>query len=192
MKYQVSIGKHPSIVVDLPDLIPDGQIFAVQVGERQLWVRWQRASGSLSFIEDAPFSSGNKIPLERNCQIRSRLKSQFDGDPATTIHTELLAGSSKGLQCLEAQVSPYVPGQAQRQGSQANQNLVVRSQISGKVLKVLVQAGQHIETGQALLIIEAMKMENRIFASNGGIIQKISVREGDNVGVGKELVRLMP
>lgn len=188
MKYQVTIGQHPSIIVDLPDLIADGQVFALKVGERQLWARWHRASASLSFVEPGP----GAIPLERNCQVRSRLKNKLDGDPATTVHAELIAGSSKGLQCLEAQVTPFVPGQAQRLGAQSNQNLVVRSQITGKVLKVLVKAGDRIEAGQALLIIEAMKMENRIFATATGVIQKIAVREGDNVGIGKELLRLMP
>jgi biotin carboxyl carrier protein len=37
-----------------------------------------------------------------------------------------------------------------------------------------------------------MKMENRVFASAGGIVQSVGVKEGDQVAAGKELVRLSP
>lgn len=184
MKHKINIGKHESIIVDLPDVIPDGQIVSVRVGERSLQVRWHRASGHLQIIE-----AGD---LERNCNLRTRIAVNFDGDPSTVVTTELIASSAKGLQCIDAQVTPYVPGQEHRRSAHAAQGLVLRSQITGKILKILVRVGERVESGAALMIIEAMKMENMVFAGASGVVQSISVQAGDQVAAGKELLRLAP
>jgi biotin carboxyl carrier protein len=183
MNHNVKIGKSEGIIVELPDVLPDGQAFEARVGGRPVTVRWHRASGNLQILEGG---------VERNCNLRSRSAVAFDSDPTTTVNAELVAGSAKGLQCVEAQVTPHVPGQEQRRAAHGAQGLVVRSQITGKVLKVLVKTGDRVEAGGALFIIEAMKMENRVFASAGGVVQSVGVKEGDQVAAGKELVRLSP
>ncbi|WP_297504821.1 biotin/lipoyl-containing protein, partial [Thermococcus sp.] len=45
-------------------------------------------------------------------------------------------------------------------------------------------------TGQGLLVLEAMKMENEIPAPKDGIIKKIHVKEGDTVDTGQTLVQI--
>ena len=68
----------------------------------------------------------------------------------------------------------------------------LRAAMPGKVVKVLVQAGDVVKSGQGLLIIEAMKMENELRAPSAGKVASISVREGQAVESGQALIVLVP
>ena len=54
----------------------------------------------------------------------------------------------------------------------------------GSVWKVLAAAGDDVEKGQPLLIIEAMKMEHEIVAPVAGPLEELRVAEGDQVDAG--------
>lgn len=58
------------------------------------------------------------------------------------------------------------------------------------VQKILVQAGDIVEEGQTLLLLESMKMELRINAPRNGIVADIPVKKGSNVETGEILVSL--
>lgn len=60
----------------------------------------------------------------------------------------------------------------------------------GKVLLVLVGAGQHIGAGDALLVLEAMKMEHRIAAEAPATVRAVHVADGQMVDAGLVLVEL--
>ena len=75
-------------------------------------------------------------------------------------------------------------------GAVADESKVCRSPISGIVVKVAAQPGQSIQTGDILLVLEAMKMETNITAPIAGKIAKITVNAGDGVQGGQVLVEL--
>jgi len=54
----------------------------------------------------------------------------------------------------------------------------------GKVLKVTVSVGAAVKNGDLVLVLEAMKMENEIFATANGVVKEIRSREGDTVNSG--------
>ncbi len=60
----------------------------------------------------------------------------------------------------------------------------------GQVLKILVEPGQHVEVGETLVILEAMKMEQAIRASIRGIVEEVMVRPREIVSPGDILVRI--
>jgi biotin carboxyl carrier protein len=60
----------------------------------------------------------------------------------------------------------------------------------GLVLNILVEAGQEVSKGDALLILEAMKMENVIKASGDGKVRSVKVKKGDAVDKGLLLVEM--
>jgi biotin carboxyl carrier protein len=64
--------------------------------------------------------------------------------------------------------------------------------MAGKIIRVLVQPGEHVKAGATLLILEAMKMEQQITAPQDGVVTRILCREGDQVTAGAELVVLEP
>lgn len=60
--------------------------------------------------------------------------------------------------------------------------------MAGKIITILVKEGDDVQRGQALLVLEAMKLENDIVAPQSGKIAKIQVQEGQSVDAGAELV----
>ncbi len=67
---------------------------------------------------------------------------------------------------------------------------VVESPIPGTVAQTPVQAGDRVEQGDTVAVVEAMKMKNRIGAPGAGEIAEVLVREGQNVDHGAPLVRI--
>lgn len=70
----------------------------------------------------------------------------------------------------------------------ADEQKVLRAPISGMVTKVLVEAGQEVEVGATLIVLEAMKMETEITAPVQGTIADVTVARGDSVTGGQVLV----
>ncbi|HEY6268621.1 MAG TPA: biotin/lipoyl-containing protein [Candidatus Acidoferrum sp.] len=57
----------------------------------------------------------------------------------------------------------------------------------GKVVRLLVKEGDHVEAGQGLLVVEAMKMQNEIRSPKSGTIERVLAREGQPVNAGEIL-----
>ena len=66
----------------------------------------------------------------------------------------------------------------------------LRAPIAGKVVKVLAQVGETVTPGTAVLVLEAMKMENELVAERGGTVQAIHKQAGQAVETGDLLVEL--
>ena len=60
--------------------------------------------------------------------------------------------------------------------------------MQGTVVKVLVEEGQEIESGETVLVLEAMKMENNVTAQRSGTVSQIKVAAGDSVSGGDVVV----
>jgi biotin carboxyl carrier protein len=60
----------------------------------------------------------------------------------------------------------------------------------GLVVAIKVKEGDTVQAGQALLVMEAMKMENAITASYNGTVARIYVRQGDSISEGDLLVEV--
>jgi len=57
----------------------------------------------------------------------------------------------------------------------------------GKVVRVLVEAGEEVAAGQGLLVVEAMKMQNEIRSPKKGKVERLEVKEGQPVNAGEIL-----
>ena len=71
-------------------------------------------------------------------------------------------------------------------GASASGNVEVPMQ--GTIVKVLVEVGQAVEAGQAVVVLEAMKMENQITTEKAGTVKEIKVTAGSTVGAGDIVV----
>ena len=61
----------------------------------------------------------------------------------------------------------------------------VRAPLAGNVWSVLVQAGSKVEEDDELVVIEALKMENPIYAPRAGTVKEVRVKKGDKVAAGR-------
>lgn len=67
---------------------------------------------------------------------------------------------------------------------------MVISFIPGTVTSIFVTEGQHVEEGKEMMILEAMKMKNRIYADRSGVVKKINVSIGERVPKSKVMFEL--
>ncbi|WP_027005323.1 acetyl/propionyl/methylcrotonyl-CoA carboxylase subunit alpha [Conexibacter woesei] len=77
---------------------------------------------------------------------------------------------------------PKKRGERKSSGGGGADELV--SPLQGNMWKVLVRQGDTVEEGQLLCIIEAMKMENEITAHKAGVIESLSIKEGEPIQAG--------
>ena len=103
--------------------------------------------------------------------------------PAYPVGSARLAGSA---------ASAYSPAAGQAAGAApsavADESKACRSPVSGVVVKVVASAGNSIQAGDSILVLEAMKMETNITAPVSGVITSIKVVQGDRVQTGDVLV----
>jgi biotin carboxyl carrier protein len=81
--------------------------------------------------------------------------------------------------------APAAPAAAPSAGAQ-----VISSPMPGTVLDVKVTPGQAVKSGDVLIILEAMKMENEIMAPSDGTVDTVPVAKGASVNSGDVLVTL--
>jgi len=66
----------------------------------------------------------------------------------------------------------------------------LKTDITGSVWKVLKQAGDHVDEEEPVLIMESMKMEVPVIATDAGVVREILVKEGDTVSDGTVVARI--
>ena len=66
----------------------------------------------------------------------------------------------------------------------------VTSPMPGTVVSIKVNVGDKVESGTLVAVLEAMKMENEIFAGADGVIASINANAGDSVNTGDVLVSI--
>jgi biotin carboxyl carrier protein len=68
----------------------------------------------------------------------------------------------------------------------------LRAQMSGKIVKILVDVGQQVDIDQDLVVIESMKMENEVRSPIRGVVTKVAIEEGVAVETGALLIVIEP
>lgn len=69
--------------------------------------------------------------------------------------------------------------------NETNDENAIKASISGNVFKIYAQAGDEVKEGQAIMVLEAMKMEIEVNATKAGIIDEILVKTGESVSEGQ-------
>ncbi len=65
---------------------------------------------------------------------------------------------------------------------------VIESPMAGKIIEILVEVGQTIKEDDEVIILEAIKMENPVYATQDGVVKEIKVKVGQQVAEGDVLV----
>jgi len=77
-------------------------------------------------------------------------------------------------------------------GADADAAQAVIAPMPGLVVAVKVEPGDKVEAGQAVAIVEAMKMQNELAAPSAGIVSEVHVKNGDAVASGQTLLTITP
>jgi len=79
--------------------------------------------------------------------------------------------------------------QSRKGDSTEGENTIV-SPMPGKIIKILCEKGEEVESGQVLIIVEAMKMESELKAKMSGKIKDIKVKETETVDANQTLIMI--
>jgi acetyl-CoA/propionyl-CoA carboxylase, biotin carboxylase, biotin carboxyl carrier protein len=82
------------------------------------------------------------------------------------------------------------PPQDSGGGLRGHAHGAITAPMQGTILKVMVEEGQEIRAGDVVCILEAMKMENHIAATQDGVVSEVAVRTGDVVHTGQPIVAI--
>ena len=66
----------------------------------------------------------------------------------------------------------------------------VNAPMPGNILDVVVKVGDAVKSGQKLVVLEAMKMENEIVAPQAGTVSSVNVSKGDSVEAGQVIITM--
>lgn len=104
--------------------------------------------------------------------------------PSPTGQLQLQTG---GMEFLAEVIDPR-SWRGRRHGSaEAEGRQQIGAPMPGKVVRLLVKAGDTVEAGQGLLVVEAMKMQNEIRSPKSGTVERVVVAEGQAVNAGEVL-----
>ncbi len=95
---------------------------------------------------------------------------------------QVMGGDSFALRVAESK--------SRRRGGSAGAEGKLSAQMPGQVVDVLVNVGDEVKAGQALVVLEAMKMEIRVTAPKDGTVREVYVKKGDVVEREQQLARL--
>lgn len=111
---------------------------------------------------------------------------------ATLSHGSQIAENEEGYGTLVVHGDEYTTllpekYKNRKQWQQPNEKLIY-SYIPGTILSLYVKTGETVKKDQPLLILEAMKMENTIFAPFNGKLKSVNVKQDDRVPKGTVMI----
>jgi acetyl-CoA/propionyl-CoA carboxylase biotin carboxyl carrier protein len=119
--------------------------------------------------------------LEERCYTVEVSGKRFE----VVVHGEAVASAPALNGAPAAKAAPRRERRGSGGGSGGGDTLA--SPLQGNVWKVLVEEGADVEEGALICIIEAMKMENEIFAHKAGKVAELPIKEGGSVTAGDTL-----
>jgi acetyl/propionyl-CoA carboxylase alpha subunit len=169
--------------------------FELEVGDRLRTVEIQRRADGYHVSVDGRW----RVVDARHIGPAAWSLLVRDGDGRTRRSVDALVLPQPGASGFDVHIDGYhIPvrlkgglGRRSREGAAARRESGpqrVTAPMPGKVVRVLVKAGDEVKTRQALLVVEAMKMENELRAARDGRVREVFVSEGQLVEAGASLV----
>jgi biotin carboxyl carrier protein len=113
------------------------------------------------------------------CRVDSRRASLSAGGSLAVV----LRGKNYDVTVID----PKRLRSGQSSGAHHTGAAAIVSPMPGKIVRILVAAGTHIEAGAGVVVVEAMKMQNEMKAPKAGVVVSINAEEGATVSAGDVL-----
>ncbi len=162
--------------------------FSIAVDEREYSLEFDAGTGTFRLQGEIEWAGTASI-----VQVTPEIYSVLLGSRSFTVH---LARNGAGAETWTGAthnsitVADARDRSAKAKGAGASGPLEVKAQMPGKVVKVLVKPGDSVETGQGLMVVEAMKMQNEMKSRKSGTVARIQAQEGATVAAGEILMVL--
>ena len=156
-----------------------------------------RISGKTRMVELEPNADGWQAKLEGEAGVADVVETApntFSVLVSGQAHQICVIPSSEGLELqtggfeFSAEVIDPRSWRGRRHGgAEAEGRQQIAAPMPGKVVRLLIKAGEVVEAGQGLLVVEAMKMQNEIRSPKRGTVERVLVVEGQPVNAGEVL-----
>jgi biotin carboxyl carrier protein len=108
----------------------------------------------------------------------------------TIYHVEMKQETRQSKTPILVRPEPSIPKSAHKFKKKISGTNEVKSPLPGNIMHIFVKENDEVKKGDKLVMYEAMKMENTIYAEKDGLVAKIRVRPGDNILEGDVLMEI--
>jgi pyruvate carboxylase subunit B len=144
-------------------------------------ITYLKGQAKTSVRKNAPKTSENKADGYTVTVNGKNYAVKIDGSTAVVNGKNYTIDVKEGLDKQSPANTPQTPAPS------AGTSEIIKTQMPGAIVKILLSSGDHVEKGDVILVMEAMKMENEIKAHCSGKISEICVSVGDQVKPGQTL-----
>ncbi|QFT55673.1 sodium-extruding oxaloacetate decarboxylase subunit alpha [Microbulbifer sp. THAF38] len=148
----------------------------------QIGLKFLKNRGNAEAFEPVP--TGNENSAVKN-------------DKGEEVYTVTVEGQSYTVMVADggdltniAPVGAAAPTASPTSSAPATGGEPVNAPLAGNIFKVMVKPGDKVTEGQAIIVLEAMKMETVVSAPRGGSVASVAIKEGDSVAVGDALLSI--
>ncbi|MES3055147.1 biotin/lipoyl-binding protein [Sphingomonas faeni] len=161
----------------------------IPAAEPSLAVLAAAAAAILPAITGDPWTSLRGF--RTNATPSSQVAVEVAGKPYLVSDDQASAAVvADGVLFLDGEAWPFGPRRADHIAGAGEGDGAILAPMPGRVIAVLVEAGQAVTKGQRMLVLEAMKMEQALLAPFDGIVAELKVTEGAQVSEGTMLARI--
>ncbi len=154
------------------DILINGKTLRVEISEDCVAVNGE------SVAIDSQMISANELSLIVDGRAYRCLLDRTPADEAVVILGKRYPFSVEDPRALKSR---------RARGAGAGGPLEIKSNMPGRVLRIIATEGDEVSQGQGLLVVEAMKMQNEMKTPRAGRVRCIAVEEGDTVNAGQLL-----
>ncbi len=180
MRYVATIGEQTYTI----GLQEDGHQREVTVGDNHLTVDWQPVGGAaLSAGKAASDHAGHYSLLlgVQSFDIFVQPVAADEEDGTSSVFEVHVRGQVYRVRLADERARALASLAA---GAHASGDANIRAPMPGLVSNLLVEEGVEVERGQAIIVLEAMKMENDLPAPRAGMVKSLRVSKGQAVNQG--------
>ena len=190
------IGARLEALVPPAETIPAPVIAAAGAASRHLVAEhetdpgspWSSLEGAVGFRLNAPKAA--TVQLVSGAQ---RLAAPLDALDIDDFDGEVMAGAGEVLVFHRGEAYPFsLAGDHAPAGEAASGDGQLRSPMPGRIVQTAAACGDQVKKGQAIVVVEAMKMEHTLVAPFDGQVSALDVVPGDQVSEGQVLAVLEP
>jgi biotin carboxyl carrier protein len=132
--------------------------------------------------------NGNDYTVEVHGVEGTQAHLEVNGTPYDVVlHRETKATKTPTIvrPAIKAKIEPEIN---RKEGGSSH---AILAPLPGSIMKLEVSKGDIVKKGDLLLMMEAMKMENKVLADRAGVVEKILVTTGDAVLQGDVLIEIV-
>jgi len=168
-----------TLTINLED---DGAVRAISLDGDERTVDWRAVGGRTLSAQGERAGHYSLLVGDRSYEMFIRAAGRQESG-ASAFEVSIGGQTFEvGVQDQRARALASLVGEARTSG-----DVTIRAPMPGLVSNVLVNEGDEVQRGQAVVVLEAMKMENDLSATHAGIVKSLRVTKGQTVAQGEAL-----